>query len=241
MLQRCLDLQPAVKDFFLYIKSEEGEKEFNDRSTKKLKIPSAKQWFMIQCLVELLAPFSVATTMLDGETYPTLISLHLFISSLKRSLDNQQIFDVLYTSVEKEAYAMEVLSIMQSVRRSFSALLKQRFDKEADPDLLWISLLDHYMTNSAIFTADEYEKAREHEAEVKAPDKPPSALSWWKQNHSKFPTIAVLARKWLGCIATSVPLERAFSTAGNTVTKRRCSLKASTVRDIVFMAQNGAA
>ncbi|EGZ18209.1 hypothetical protein PHYSODRAFT_497967 [Phytophthora sojae] len=234
MLQRFLDLQPVVKDFSLYIKSEEGEKEFNDRSTKKLKLPSTKQWFMIQCLVELLAPFSVATTMLDGETYPTLISLHLFISSLKRSLDNQQIFDVLYTSVEKEAYAMEVLSIMQSVRRSFSALLKQRFDKEADPDLLWI-LLDPNMTNSAIFTADEYEKAREQSRH------PPSALSWWKQNHSKFPTIAVLARKWLGCIATSVPSERAFSTVGNTVTKRRCSLKASTVRDMVFMAQNGAA
>ncbi|EGZ17805.1 hypothetical protein PHYSODRAFT_331735 [Phytophthora sojae] len=33
------------------------------------------------------------------------------------------------------------------------------------------------------------------EAEVKDPDKPPSALSWWKQNHSKFPTIAVLTRK----------------------------------------------
>jgi hypothetical protein len=49
--------------------------------------------------------------------------------------------------------------------------------------------------------------------------KPPSSLDWWKKHRSDFPTIAQLAKKWLGCIATSVPSERAFSTAGNTITE----------------------
>ncbi|KAK1944906.1 Zinc finger BED domain-containing protein 1 [Phytophthora citrophthora] len=66
----------------------------------------------------------------------------------------------------------------------------------------------------------------------------PSPLSWWKTHHFNFPIIATLARKWLGCVASSVPSERSFSTAGNTITKRRSALKADTVRDIIFMAQN---
>jgi Holliday junction resolvase RusA-like endonuclease len=63
-------------------------------------------------------------------------------------------------------------------------------------------------------------------------------LNWWKNNKEKYPRMAVLARKWLGCVATSVSSERAFSTSGNTVTARRTSLHPSMVRDIVFIAQN---
>jgi hypothetical protein len=63
-------------------------------------------------------------------------------------------------------------------------------------------------------------------------------LAWWEANRSRFPTLAVLARKWLGCIATSVPSERAFSTSGNTVTDKRYSLSPTTVRDVVFVSTN---
>jgi hypothetical protein len=61
---------------------------------------------------------------------------------------------------------------------------------------------------------------------------------WWKNNHSKYPLIAKLARKWLGTVATSVPSERAFSTSGNTVTAKRCSLSLGLVRDVVFISEN---
>ncbi|EGZ09480.1 hypothetical protein PHYSODRAFT_433141, partial [Phytophthora sojae] len=54
----------------------------------------------------------------------------------------------------------------------------------------------------------------------------------------KFPILAALARKWLGCIATSVPSERAFSKSGNVVTSKRCSLDPETVRDILFVGEN---
>ncbi|KAF1316579.1 Electron transfer flavoprotein beta subunit, partial [Globisporangium splendens] len=63
-------------------------------------------------------------------------------------------------------------------------------------------------------------------------------LSWWKSHTGKFPILAKLARKWLGCVATSVPSERAFSTGGNTVTAKRCSLSPDLVRDLVFISEN---
>lgn len=49
-------------------------------------------------------------------------------------------------------------------------------------------------------------------------------LAWWKVNSLMYPVLSRLARKWLGCVSTSVPSERAFSTAGNIVIAKRCSL-----------------
>ncbi|RLN48432.1 hypothetical protein BBJ28_00000074 [Nothophytophthora sp. Chile5] len=68
-----------------------------------------------------------------------------------------------------------------------------------------------------------------------------SPLQWWKDNHTHFRTIAPLARKWLGCIATSVPSERAFSTTGNIVAKRRSALKVAVARDMLFLSENPSA
>lgn len=63
-------------------------------------------------------------------------------------------------------------------------------------------------------------------------------FDWWKAHANRFPVLASVARMWLGCAATSVPSERAFSTSGNIVTARRCSLAPALVRDLVFIAEN---
>ncbi|EGZ24271.1 hypothetical protein PHYSODRAFT_482887, partial [Phytophthora sojae] len=63
-------------------------------------------------------------------------------------------------------------------------------------------------------------------------------LVWWSVNGHNYPSLALLARKWLGCVATSVPSERAFSTAGNAVTAKRCQMDVNLVRDLVFIAEN---
>jgi hAT family C-terminal dimerisation region len=63
-------------------------------------------------------------------------------------------------------------------------------------------------------------------------------LEWWKENGDLFPKMKPLARKWLGCVATSVPCERAFSTGGNVVTAKRCKLKPNFVEDLMFITHN---
>ncbi|KAE8877493.1 hypothetical protein PF005_g26675 [Phytophthora fragariae] len=64
------------------------------------------------------------------------------------------------------------------------------------------------------------------------------ALQWWSTRRGKYPIVEALARKWLGCIATSVPSERAFSKSGNVVTSKRCSLDPEIIRDTLFVSEN---
>ena len=67
----------------------------------------------------------------------------------------------------------------------------------------------------------------------------PCPLAWWKSNCHSFPKLSIVARKWLGCLASSVPSERLFSVSGNIVTPKRATLADSTIRDLVFLHDNG--
>jgi hypothetical protein len=66
-------------------------------------------------------------------------------------------------------------------------------------------------------------------------------LRWWRENAHHFPTVRKLAQKWLGCMATSVPSERAFSTGGNVVTVKRAAPTPEMVENLVMLAQNAKA
>ena len=63
-------------------------------------------------------------------------------------------------------------------------------------------------------------------------------LSWWFDNVKRYPTLAIMARKYLCICATSVPSERAFSLAGHIVNERRASLLPETVNMLSFLADN---
>ena len=47
-----------------------------------------------------------------------------------------------------------------------------------------------------------------------------------------------MAQKYLGVVATSVPSERLFSTAGNVVTAKRSTLEPENVEKLVFLHDN---
>jgi hypothetical protein len=63
-------------------------------------------------------------------------------------------------------------------------------------------------------------------------------LEWWRMHKSLFPVLARLARKFLCIPATSAPVERVWSTAGNVVTRRRARLSDDLVDSIVFCHEN---
>ena len=64
------------------------------------------------------------------------------------------------------------------------------------------------------------------------------ALVWWRVNEPRFPTIAKIAKSYLCCPATSVPSERIFSTAGNVITNKRCSLTPDNADMLIFLNKN---
>ncbi|XP_062579450.1 zinc finger BED domain-containing protein 4-like [Saccostrea cucullata] len=54
-----------------------------------------------------------------------------------------------------------------------------------------------------------------------------SPLTYWSQNHSRFPCLSKLAQRYLAVPATSAPVERLFSVAGKIFRPERCRLSDS--------------
>lgn len=61
-----------------------------------------------------------------------------------------------------------------------------------------------------------------------------NSITWWKQHETIFPSMALLARRYLSLPAASVAPERMFSTAGNMVTEKCNRLVDGAVSDLVF-------
>ena len=64
-------------------------------------------------------------------------------------------------------------------------------------------------------------------------------LNWWHQNCERYPSLAIIAKKYLCIPATSVPSERVFSTASDIVTAQRSQLKSKHVDRINFLRKIG--
>ena len=63
-------------------------------------------------------------------------------------------------------------------------------------------------------------------------------FAWWRGNASRFPHLAIVARRYLAIPATSTPSERVFSVAGIVVDKRRCALTVEMINALVFLHKN---
>ena len=66
------------------------------------------------------------------------------------------------------------------------------------------------------------------------------ALDFWKANAEKFPmgNLAVMARQYLGCPASSATVERLFSKVRIAFAAKRKSASATTLEDMAFAQAN---
>lgn len=60
-------------------------------------------------------------------------------------------------------------------------------------------------------------------------------LGFWKDRARRYPILSAMAKDYLTVQASSVPSERAFSSAGNLVTSKRGRLKGETIRMVEFL------
>jgi hypothetical protein len=63
-------------------------------------------------------------------------------------------------------------------------------------------------------------------------------LQLWKINHSKFPLLSRLAKKYLGILASSAAVERMFSISGHVLSLKRRRLGIKIFEDIVLLKLN---
>jgi len=63
-------------------------------------------------------------------------------------------------------------------------------------------------------------------------------LDWWRLHESTFPTLAILAKKYLCIPATSAPVERLFSRAGLKIAEKRNRLNEDVAADLIFLNAN---
>ena len=62
--------------------------------------------------------------------------------------------------------------------------------------------------------------------------------TWWRNNHKRYPKLAIVAKNLLCIPATSANCERAFSTLTDVVTNKRNRLHAATTRKLTFLKHN---
>lgn len=63
-------------------------------------------------------------------------------------------------------------------------------------------------------------------------------LAWWKVNKNVYPRLFKIMKKRLCIMATSVPCERIFSKAGQTITEKRNSLDSNNFEKMIFLNFN---
>ena len=63
-------------------------------------------------------------------------------------------------------------------------------------------------------------------------------LVWWKDMAPQFPNLAIMARQYLGCPASSASVERLFSSVGIAFSEKRQSAHAATLENIMFASEN---
>ena len=69
-----------------------------------------------------------------------------------------------------------------------------------------------------------------------APDMNP--FDWWRSHETKFPTLAILAKRVLSIPASSAPSERVFSKVNEVVDKRRNRMDPETSEKLVFLQKS---
>ena len=60
-------------------------------------------------------------------------------------------------------------------------------------------------------------------------------LTWWKQNKSKYPKLAILARKYLAVQSSSTASERVMSLMGNILSKKRLRLTDKNFSSLIYL------
>jgi hypothetical protein len=224
---------------------------------------SADELALAQTLVQLLGPFNLATDALSAEKQPTLSLILPIVRRLREGLIVGDT-DSPVVSIFKEVAATELQRRFLTRRdrvdlMSLTSLLDPRFKRgicdsvdaaihmlkprcgsppassqgPAPPPPPSSSALSLLFPPSARPASTVDEEITRYLADSAGPDE--SALNWWLRNETRYPLVATAARQYLAIPATTAPVERLFSLAGETMDPRRTRLSAEMMEVLVVL------
>ena len=109
-------------------------------------------------------------------------------------------------------------ALMKLIENKFQSENEQTSDKTTFKDIVQSELL-RYKTEPSISV-----------------DQPP--LHWWSTHQHLYPNVGELAHQYLCMVATSVPSEQLFSTAGNVISVKCTGLLSENVEKLIFLHDN---
>lgn len=118
---------------------------------------------------------------------------------------------------------MEDLSVSEPPARKKIALNPRK-----ETDIFSVIIED---SDSSEDEKSELEKYLDLKADQNCSD----VLLWWKTNQNSYPVLALMARDYLGVMASSVPCEQVFSHCGNIVTPERSRISDKMLEQTIFL------
>ena len=141
------------------------------------------------------------------------------------------------TAEQRKATYEQVEQLLEGVTASHD---EPEHDSEEPPPKKSANVIADFLGDDITDGNDDDETTNEFEEYLKSKlSGSVDTLEWWRTiGVQAYPTLVQLAIRFLGIQATSVPSERAFSTAGLTITKQRASLNPCTADQIIFLNKN---
>jgi len=104
----------------------------------------------------------------------------------------------------------------------------------------WLGLKKAEKSRSTTQVSDRERMAKELGNFLDEPNEAENSdpFEWWRSNQFRYPTVAVVARLYLGIPATSVASERIFSKCSRVCSERRSVLSPAHVEQLVFLSHN---
>ncbi|XP_066582005.1 uncharacterized protein [Prorops nasuta] len=182
---------------------------------------SSEEWIIFEKVHKFLINFKILSTKLGGEQYVTLplviVSFNLLIDKIEAT--TKQLNDKKDRNNIDEALIFAFQACRDKMLKHYQKLTSVAEDYVTSADIADEDIIDFDKLYSAPSTSKSFtsptSELEEYLQEPRA-SSDVDVLTWWKQNHTKFPILSKMARDFLTIPATSVPAERLFSKASLT-------------------------
>lgn len=141
----------------------------------------------------------------------------LLINEAKKVASNEEIEEV--SQVTQEEVSQEIEPPRKKARKLFSFMDEDRNKQKQAKD-------SNYEREVSQYLAEPVEDQKE------------DPLNFWKNNSERYPHLSKLSSIYLAVPASSAPVERLFSIAGNVFRPERCRLSDSTFEKLMFIRCN---